>query len=72
MLPLWEQAARQAEAFARPYLDNLVRRRLAQAEPGGEEYFEAAPAASAAGPGVLKVARTPGWNAPRPGCAPPG
>ncbi|WP_250009278.1 AAA family ATPase [Actinoplanes sp. M2I2] len=60
VLPLLEQAARHAEAFASPYLDNLVHRGLAQAEPGAdaEEHFAAALAGSAANPGTLEVART--------------
>ncbi|MCO8273961.1 LuxR family transcriptional regulator [Actinoplanes sp. TRM 88003] len=60
VLPLLEAAARQAEAFARPYLDNLVRRGLAQVEPGpeAEEHYEAALAGSAGNPGRLEVART--------------
>lgn len=60
VLPLLERAARQIGAFTSPYLDNLVHRGLAQAEPGAraEEHFEAALADSAANPGALEVART--------------
>ena len=60
VLPLLEQAARRAEAFASPYLGNLVHRGLAQAEPGAdaEEHFAAALAGSAGDSGALEVART--------------
>jgi DNA-binding CsgD family transcriptional regulator len=60
VLPQLERAARQAEAFASPYLDNLVRRGLAQVEPGSgaEQHFEAALTGGATNPGTLEVART--------------
>ncbi|BBH69931.1 transcriptional regulator [Actinoplanes sp. OR16] len=58
--PLLERAARQAEAFASPYLDNLVRRGLAQISPGreAEAHFEAALATAGGDPGTLELART--------------
>ncbi|MCO5995316.1 helix-turn-helix transcriptional regulator [Actinoallomurus rhizosphaericola] len=58
--PLLTRASEEAAAFASPYLDNLVRRGLAQVQPGSgaEEHFEAALATAGDNPSTLEIART--------------
>ncbi|WP_127503992.1 AAA family ATPase [Actinoplanes solisilvae] len=59
VVPLLEEASRQAAAFGSPFLDNLVRRAWAQAEPDrAEDHFEAALATVPGNPSALEVART--------------
>ncbi|MEU6754112.1 helix-turn-helix transcriptional regulator, partial [Spirillospora sp. NPDC046719] len=58
--PLLARASAQAAAFRSPYLDNLVRRGLAQVASGADaaEHFEAALATADENPSPLELART--------------